>query len=102
MPAEEFKDIENLIEKTRRIKAIQDRIDLSQERIQEQIEISGNPYQPSDGDMVELPDGSVGGIAVAIPDKEGKYPVVLEDGIEVKAPAGKMLLRGCWTARKQR
>lgn len=88
-------------ERIKRTAEIQNAIDVSEERTWEQIEISDKVYRPKDGDMVELPDGSVGGIMVAIPDKEGKYTVVLEDGLEVKAPANKLLLRGCWTAHKR-
>jgi hypothetical protein len=51
--------------------------------------------------MVELPDGSSGGIIVAATDNKGRYSIILESGIKVNAPANKLLLRGCWTARNQ-
>jgi len=91
-----------IIQELQKQAEIQKMIDEAPERTSEQIEISGQAYKPSDGDMVELPDGSRGGINIARPDKEGNYEIELEDGTKVRAPANKLLLRGCWTAYKQR
>jgi hypothetical protein len=91
-------NLENLIERSRKISELQQLIDSSPDKVNEQIDIFGKPYLPRDGDMVELPDGSLGGITVAVADKDGKYEIILEDGIKVKVPASKLLLRGCWTA----
>lgn len=91
---EEYKKIQEEIK-------IQKIINEAPERTQEQIEIFGKEYQPSDGDMVELPGGLKGGIIIATPDENNLYEIELENGLKVKAPANKLLLCGCWTAHKR-
>ena len=92
---------EKNIEEFQVISDIQKRIDKAPDKTQEQIEILGKPYQPSSGDMVELPDKSKGGISFGAPDKDGNYEIELESGGKVYAPANKIILCGCWTIHKR-